>query len=637
MEYISGLELKVARYEATLRKLDENIKSSVLCMESLGPDFHSEPITSIAAPNNSPASSVTMSTHTQSAESSNTEVKSELPPQDALEREKPLPTNVKGTLRVNNFENDNKYSVSVYGPTSIFNTETIPNQAGDIDTTFGNLSGDLTIVQCIKLFFRWQYPDMHLFVFREAFLLDFFNPGSSGVYSSKELVYAICAIGSLVSESDEIRSLSPQFYKGAIELLTKKLDSPSISSLQAYLLLGLYDIYNGRNNSGWMLTGDGLRVGFGIGFHLSFQNWLAGESEEPSLVTIAVRSRIFWGSFMADRFLGLILGRPSILKMHESTIPESYNLPAIETIAEYTYPGTADYERANYIDVSNPLKSIIKLVGISDAMLEELFTKDPDGMERKLELLERYNEKLLDWRQKLPSLVQWDRKTLEQHGHDHTKMFMRYFYYIVLLCLNRPFVEVSRTSSQKDSSNALKICESAIEDIHLAILSFVKHHGLRQCSILIVYSSIICISIILLTTSGGDMTSNPKFEECFFDFMTLLKLSSLTWKLSEKSYLKVRATFHSEYKCSYETQLSDFLQRKQEQNSRFLAPGNSIISISGEPLERVSPAYSDSMWGNEFANVMEFGGFGGPPVFMNGELSDWGNFFPGYGNQNDNI
>lgn len=627
IEHVATLEAKVARYEAIICQLSNNIKRSVQCVESLGEDFYNGPnsntigVPAALANQNSPSSRTT-------TESPNTSFGT--PSQRGSERDLPLPTNVKGILSTNNFKNDGRYSVSVYGPTSIFNTESIPSRSGETDAQSGNLQDDPTIVHCIKHFFRWQYPDMHLFVFREAFLLDFFNPASTGVYASKELVYAICAIGSLVSESDEIRSLSPQFYRISLDSLSTKLDSPSISSLQAYLLLGLYDVYNGRNNSGWMLTGDGLRMGFGIGFHLSPENWLVGKNEEVNPITISVRSRIYWGSFMADRFLGLILGRLSFLKMDESTIPASFNMPAIETIDEYTYPGTSGYERASYIDISNPLKSIMKLVEISDAMLHELFSKDSD-VERKLELLEMYNEKIIDWRQKLPSIVQWDRATLTNHGHDPTKMFMRYFYYIVLLCLNRPFVEVSNAAALKDTTNALKICETAIDEIHQAILCFVTHHGFRHCSILVVYSSIICISIILLSTTGGDMSGNPMFEECFFDFMTLLKLSSPTWKLSERSYLKIRSTFHSEFKRNYETELSNFLQRKQDQNSSFLIPGNSIISVSGEPGERVSPAYSDSVLDNEFANLMEFGGFGGPPVFMNGDLSEWETFFLGLG------
>lgn len=639
-QYRAFLEAKVAQYDSTVAELRHHMSMSARLVELL------EKLKSATMlDSDDPAAATAGSVGQKVGEGGDiTAMKAldgflagengQTAPNLASREDKPLPTKVKGLLHAKNFENDEKYSVSVYGPTSIFNTESVPNRALDLPQ-MGILSTDTTVVECIKNFFRWQYPDLHLFVFREAFLLDFFNPYSNGVYASKELVYAICAIGALVSENTETRAQALSFYTKSKELLMQNLDSPSITSLQAFLLLGLFDVYNGRNNSGWMLTGDGLRMGFGVGFHLSPENWLVGRMEEVSLITTAVRSRIFWGSFMADRFLGLILGRPSILKMDESTISESINMPAIETISEYTYPGTKDYDAASYIDVSNPLKSIIKLVEISDAMLFDLFSKGTDtkgkqDVAHKLELLQRYNEKILHWRQNLVSILQWDKLTLAQYGHDHTKMFMRYFYYIVLLCLNRPFVEVSKTSNtSKETTNALKICEDAIDDIHFAVVSFVKNHGFSHCLILIVYSCIICISIILLT-HGGNLGENTKFEECFFDFMTLLKLLSLTWKLSEKSYYQVRGTFQVEYKLGYEVELSKFLQKKQDLNDGFLVHGNSIISVSGEPHERLSSEFAPQDE-HDFANVMDFGGFGGPPVFMNADFADWGDFFAGYG------
>lgn len=631
MEYMASLEAQVAQYKAAFAQLRLNLDVAAHLASSLDPaNMATENGTAagIAVPEVAGTVPNTKSVRTGTPEAPHT-------------HEKALPTRVTGLLHAMNIANDGKYAVSVYGPTSVYNTESVPSRTVPLLTPADSLSADATIVECIKLFFRWQYPDMHLFVFREAFLLDFFNPYSSQVYASDQLVYAICAVGSLVSEDAAIRSQAQSFYQKSQALLMQNLDSPSISSLQAFLLLGLFDVYNGRNNSGWMLTGDGLRMGFGIGFHLSPENWLVGKNEQVGHITIGVRSRIFWGSFMADRFLGLILGRPSILKMDDSTIAESINMPAIETIAEYTYPGTTDYERANYIDVSNPLKAVITLVSISDSMLRELFSNSADRKEKrelgyKVELLKRYNAKILDWREKLVSILQWDKTTLANHGHDHTKMFMRYFYYIVLLCLNRPFVEVSKSENPpKESTNALGICESAIDDLHLAMLSFVKHHGFNRCSILIVYSCIICISIILLTTNNRDLSAKPKFEEYFFDFMTLLKLSSKTWKLSEISYLKVRATMQSEFKLNYEVELSKFLQKKQETDDRFLMHGNSIISVSGEAGEDVSPKSFEAMSDNEFSNLMEFGGFGGPPVFMNADLSEWGNLFPTYGAQHE--
>lgn len=59
------------------------------------------------------------------------------------------------------------------------------------------------------------------------------------------------------------------------------------------------------------------------------------------------------------------------------------NVPAIETIAEHTYPGTSDYQQDNYTDVSNPLKSFLKLLSKWNAMVYELYSKGADSKEKR--------------------------------------------------------------------------------------------------------------------------------------------------------------------------------------------------------------------------------------------------------------
>lgn len=543
-------------------------------------------------------------------------------------------------LKPDKFKEGQKFTV--YGPTSVYDNESLPNKNLSTENDLSYLNKNSIIVECVKLFFKWQYPDMHLFLFREKFLLDFANANAD--YASTELVYSICAMGSLISEDRSLREQSFTFYTASKESLIHKLDSPSIPSMQAYLLLGLYDIYNARNNSGWLLTGIGLRMGLDIGFQLNPLSWSVRMNEKVSEFTVQVRSRIFWGSFMADRFIGLILGRPSTLKANDSSIPESVNLPSIEWVDDFTYPGIEENEdtKATYIDISNPLKVIMKLITISDEMLCNLFSidqKDAGSMldlTSKLKLLEKYNEKLLEWKQKLPSKLQWDKKELSEKGHDPTVMFWRYFYYMVLLCLNRPFLEVSRASSPSaagDSMDALKICSHAIEDLHIAIFSFVRTHGFNRCSILILYSCIICLSIILLSSSGGNFKESQLFKNYFFEFMTVLSKSSATWKLGETSYNRIKKSLVTEYKFNYDAEFLQYKLQVRQQSS------NSLVALLEEENSLCSSEdYNPSENGNQerSPNTNEnypigFSGFGGPPVFMNSEMfAEWESLFPDY-------
>ncbi|KAG7845116.1 hypothetical protein KL941_002961 [Ogataea angusta] len=500
-------------------------------------------------------------------------------------------------------------SLAVYGPTSIFDSVSIPNSEMDEVDQLKHLNSNSEILECIKLFFRWLYPDMHYFLYREAFLLDFFHPKIDFSYCSKELVFAICSIGSLLSENEQIRQKSKTFYDRARQSLLNKFDHPTITSLQSFLILGLYDIYNGRNNGGWMLTGTGLRMGFNLGFQLSPKSYHPEANEEANETNIGIRSRVLWGSYVVDHFISLILGRPSVLKMSQATMEESNTMPDLYWIKEFTY---TDPQKAGdtpkRIDIANPLKATIGLINITEGMLQDIFTgsglkEQSFQLSDKLALLEKYNRQLVQWKECLPSEISWKTEQLLEEGTDPTKMGLKYYYYIVVLCLNRPFI-----SHREKCPQSVSICKSAIDDLYMAVMTFTGLHGYSRCSILIIYSCILSVSVILLS-SGKNVAKyleeNHGAGAQFFDFMDVLCKSGKTWKLAEKSYTMIRSRLLNDYSYDYDLGYAAHVQASLPQPTPM-----SQTPRGPNPLDST---------------------FGGPPLYMTSEDIDiWGSLFPDY-------
>lgn len=450
---------------------------------------------------------------------------------------------------------------AVYGPTSVYDGNLITKNAklsNRVQEAFINqLNKDEDILHCIKLFFTWQYPDHNMFIFREAFLIDFFDPKPNSLYCSKILILSICALGSKMSDDDRIYKRSIQFYQEAKTLLLNQLSSSSITSLQSFLLLAFFDICNGYNSSGWMLSGNAMRMGFDLGFQLNPQVWFVKSKEDLNPLDVSIRSRIYWGSYVADHFISLLLGRPSLLKMSDATIPETGDLPDLESIDEYTYVGFAksqnkiaghdlkSLKEQSYI--SNPLKNIINLINISDNILDDIFTKSDVENEQSnhedLDLISRleksyeYNAQIMDWKKNLPQDLRWDKASLKNTAENPTLSCIRYYYYVLILCLNRPFVGIDTKIQAKNhdpSLSPLNICLNAIEDLYEAVHKFQSVHGFRRVSIFMVYCSILSISVILLTNTSKQLIDEKRDRLQFF--MDVLKGSSKTWKLAEKSY-----------------------------------------------------------------------------------------------------
>lgn len=520
-----------------------------------------------------------------------------------------------------NFANlDKNDNLAVYGPTSVFDSELINKlSSNSYVKDIKKLNQDADIIKCIKSFFRWQYPDHNIFVFREAFVIDFFNPKPNSSYCSIELVYAICALGARMVDEETIFNKSQIYFQEAKKLTLSKLAEPSITSMQSFLLLAFYEICSGNNSSGWMLSGNGIRMGFDLGFQLNPETWFLKSNEKISSLNVAIRSRIFWGCYLADHFISLLLGRPSILKMSDTSIPETDDLPDIDWIYEYSYvsPDSKDY-RDSIVYISTPLKSTISLINISSDMLTDVFTRDEDEkytLSLKFDKLNYYNSRILEWKSTLPPTLQWDQALLKKTAENPTVNNTRYYYYILLLCLNRPFIEVSKQAEAQDNApqSPAFICNEVIDDLMIAIERFKLVHGLRKASIFIVYCSILSVSVIIIAKSKQTTDLHSKVRLTFF--MTVLYGCSKTWKLAEKSYKLVE-------------------QKLEKDHGVKLSILNGQVVIDS-PLENFDspslPQTPEILPNSDALGIFENTDFfGGPPLLMTSDLFDqnWESLFP---------
>lgn len=573
----------------------------------------------------------------------------------------------------------------VYGPTSVYHNEAemrpkLRSQEKDARemATLKAFAKNFDILHCLKLFFTWQYPNHNMFVFREAFFTDFFNPKPHSLYCLLDLVLSICALGSRMSDVDTIYSRSISYYNEAKSSLLSNLDHPSISAVQSFLLLAFYDICNGHNSAGWMLLGNAMRMGFDLGFQLHPEVWFLNDRGALKELDVSIRSRIYWGCFMADHFISLVLGRPSLLKSSDASIPDSEDLPELDWINEYKYLPE------NVTNILDPLKNIINLINISDNMLSDIFTKsdtidstndhanDDYNLISRLSKLFEYNAQIMQWKEKLPQDLNWDRESLRETADNPTISVVRYYYYILLLCLNRPFVGIIRDFKEKSHLAPSSVCFSAIEDLFVGIQKFELSHGLRRASIFIVYCSILSISVILLTSTTSTLDPTKKMQLRYF--LNVLAGCSKTWKLAEKSYKMIESKLRLQFPDDpdFRIQMTNDAVRKARSRKPLKPAATSVVKPQSDSatsaaldtsvkIENTSPseftgsidvsrghdpyresvsqdmvagrdaAFAqpdfESMTNQEEAST-EF--FGGPPVLMTSDLfnEDWEALFP---------
>lgn len=508
-------------------------------------------------------------------------------------------------------KNRDSHNVSIYGPTSVFEHRLVEGVGSEshIEEIL-RLQRDLHVLQSIKLFFRWQYPDLCSFVVREAFLIEFFTPVVHPIYCSTELVLAICALGSRMSKDDEISKKSSRYYSEARNRILRRIDRPEISTMQAFLLLALFDIGNGNNTSGWMLSGCGMRMGFDLGFQLDPKIWYLKSSGTLSELSKGIRSRIFWGCYFAEHFISLVLGRPSTLKLADSTIPETQTLPDLDWITDYTYlsPGADPNDKLAIIDVSAPLNLLVHLLNLCADFLNDVFTQDGSeifNLAEKIKKVHYYNQLITTWRQKLPQELQWNRESLRVYGENPTKMFISYFYYIFLLCLNRPFLEAANAETATEiDPPSIAICTEVIDDIIVAVSRFQSVHGLRRPSILIVYCCILAVSVLLISNVNNGIDDDCKVRLDFL--MNVLHQCSNTWLLAQKAFRLSRSQL--ELLFSVQTIVTN-------ESVQLSVPENVPKKTKVSDITKLLRPEKESL--NTLDN---FDIFGGPPFFMSTDM-----------------
>ncbi|CUS20802.1 LAQU0S01e14972g1_1 [Lachancea quebecensis] len=354
------------------------------------------------------------------------------------------------------------------------------------------LNTDKNILGSLSAFYKWLYPGPFVFVHRESFLYGFFNHSEDNYensqYCSEELVYAVASVGSRLVPG--LRSLSESYYQKAKEkLLTIVFDEHStakITTVQALLCLAFYELGKGNNQLAWYFSGLAIRVGYDMGFQLDPKVWVTDDasSSELSQSELEIRSRIYWGCYIADHFICLLLGRTSTLSVSNSTVPESDELPEVDGTGEFRF------NSKHVLQVSLPLKNLVILSRIVQVFTAKIFIESGSTAQR-IGCLTRFNIKVYNWRQSLPQFLKWSKNSIKDTdwSTDPTISYFWYHYYIVLLTFNKPFME--------DCEESKILVLEVLGELHTLLSNFRTRFGsVDTASIYQVYSSLLAVTCL---------------------------------------------------------------------------------------------------------------------------------------------
>jgi len=324
------------------------------------------------------------------------------------------------------------------------------------------------------------------------------------------LVLAVCAVSARFSKHPDIRT-EPAFLRGedwaraAREIALKRYDTPNITILIVYLLLGLHEFGTCQGGRSWMLAGMAQRMAFALLLHkdLDHNGWgkdQKGQQEKSQLSPTdrEIRRRTMWACFLMDRFNASGTDRPMQMTEDFVNIPlpikESYfqmelSAPTETLSGKVLHPVKPDTGQME--DAKKNLGTsayYIRLVSIWGNLVRYW---NLGGREK-----ERYpmwstssefhtlRESILSFHRNLPDSMQWNAENLQNHASEKTAnqfVFVHLVYNQLMLFMNRfalpysGFKRPPKDMPQQFHTEAARRAIEAANQVSLLIKEAIEH------------------------------------------------------------------------------------------------------------------------------------------------------------------
>ncbi|RDW56460.1 hypothetical protein BP6252_14153 [Coleophoma cylindrospora] len=405
---------------------------------------------------------------------------------------------------------------------------------------------DGLVNKALSLFFLYQYPQF-MFIYREAFLEDYYENAHQGKYWSYPLLYAVCALGLRASPDAKIQEKGDAVYRIAENIiLLKALDSPHVTVVQSLLCLAFYELGAGNHSKGWVLAGMAFRMGQDLGFQQDPQFLVSQDSTIASHQDLVIRRRVYYGLYVSDKIISLYLGRPVMLYEEEAAVDLPEALP--------DFPPLHDWYGLNELTESElghlggtvlmpSFEGLIELSKIAEEMLFKVFsTKMVKKPQRDLVLsrssrLEELSVRLGRWHANLPNHLKWNQWNTTSESLKPHVLILHLLYHSILISLNRHFVRP--TSGFAANAGSKETCIASADTIIALIRQFRFQQGLGHSPVLVVYSAVMASSAIFFTQDPTTPTMEKDRRLSFI--LKALEECSQTHNLAKEACIKLQA------------------------------------------------------------------------------------------------
>lgn len=286
------------------------------------------------------------------------------------------------------------------------------------------------------------------------------------------LILSVCGVAARFSTHPDVRTepvflCGEQWAEKAREIALKRYDTPNITILICYILLGLHEFGTCQGGRSWMLGGMAQRMAYALQLHKDLDHPPAGHDDGNDLTFTdrEIRRRTMWACFIMDRFNSSGTDRPLFVAEAnidtQLPISEQYFQMEIDGITEKldgTVSGSVDLDSGQIANPQNNMgvaAYIVRAVSLWGNVVRyiNLGGRERDKYPMWSEQSGFYDlrRSIAQYKSGLPPRLQWTEENLRNHATINVGnqfIFMHIIYQQVILFMNRFALPISGSRSQ---------------------------------------------------------------------------------------------------------------------------------------------------------------------------------------------
>ena len=324
-----------------------------------------------------------------------------------------------------------------------------------------------------------------------------------------------------------------------------EIDSPTIATAQALLILSSHEAAHARESRGRINSAMAVQIMTDLGLHLNLENEynLLAASDSIDVDTAVVRRNLFWSTNTIDTLWSAYSGRPCLMQHLAHNVQPALPSPSyhwnyyVDVYTSLRFPADFDTRAAAHVHVY-----LAQLMEILARVAEVLYAGVPDVATDIRAFVAEADDNFQTWLSALPESLRVDTKPPGRDFYLPSAMELHFIFHECIILLHRPLISpggaaAHLTSPDQNTPSSLRRCIDSANEICRLLIAFRRQYGLRRPHHQTVHVAMTAalVHVFQLCSTTTDSNENREAQENLLTCIQALGEMGQTYKSASRA------------------------------------------------------------------------------------------------------